>query len=367
MPDYLAPRIHSTDNVAGIRKIEPVQTSTAVLLGCAPAAPTPPLTPVAVSDMDTFIGRFGVGAPGTHRLGHAVKGFFANGGARLHVMRIHDDKNVVTISDLEVLDDLEDVSLLAAPGFSDRHSHRAMIDYTDARSDLFAVLDGPAVLGRAREILPDHRPRHGRAALYAPWLRIADFATGAIVECPPSGHVCGVFARTDAARGVHSAPADEGITGAFEATDTVSNTRLTDLSPQGINVLRMLQGGVRVWGARTLAEQGSEWVYVPVRRLITMIELSVTQGTQWAVSEDNDETLWAAIRQSVEHFLSGLWREGAIQGARPQEAFFVRCGEDTMSQADLDSGRLVISIGVAPLKPEEFVVIHVRQWLADRA
>ena len=206
------------------------------------------------------------------------------------------------------------------------------------------------------------------SAIYFPWVLTADpRQAGAIRAFPPSGYVAGVYARTDSQRGVWKAPAgsEASLNGASGLAITMSDAENGQLNPLGINCLRTFQiyGNV-VWGARTLHGQndrGSEWKYVPVRRMALFLEESLYRGTQWVVFEPNDEPLWAQIRLNVGAFLQGLFRQGAFQGRSPREAYFVKCDRETTTQADINLGIVNIFVGFAPLKPAEFVVIKIQQ------
>ncbi len=210
------------------------------------------------------------------------------------------------------------------------------------------------------------------AAIYFPWVRAPDpLAQNALADFPPCGFVAGVFARTDAARGVWKAPAgsDASLNGATGLAITMSDAENGQLNPLGINCLRTLPvyGNV-VWGSRTLQGQndrGSEWKYVPVRRMALFLEESLYRGTQWVVFEPNDEPLWAQIRLNIGAFLQGLFRQGAFQGRTPKEAYFVKCDRETTTQADINLGIVNIFVGFAPLKPAEFVVIQIQQIAGD--
>jgi uncharacterized protein len=182
---------------------------------------------------------------------------------------------------------------------------------------------------------------------------------------PPSGFVTGIYARSDIERGVHKAPANEVVQGLTKFEININKPRQDVLNPEGINALRFFEGrGNRVWGARTMSSD-PEWKYVNVRRLFIYIEHSIDQGTQFAVFEPNNQRLWANIRQAVEDFLLVLWRDGALLGDKPEQAFFVRCDRTTMTQNDIDNGRLICLIGVAPTKPAEFVIFRIGQFTAD--
>jgi phage tail sheath protein FI len=210
------------------------------------------------------------------------------------------------------------------------------------------------------------------SAIYFPWVRAPNpLMQGALTDFPPCGYVAGVYARTDATRGVWKAPAgsDASINGAASLAITMSDAENGQLNPLGINCLRTLPvyGNV-VWGSRTLHGQndrGSEWKYVPVRRMALFLEESLYRGTQWVVFEPNDEPLWAQIRLNIGAFLQGLFRQGAFQGRSPREAYFVKCDRETTTQADINLGIVNIFVGFAPLKPAEFVVIKIQQIAGD--
>jgi phage tail sheath protein FI len=272
---------------------------------------------------------------------------------------------------------LEDVSIVAAPG------HSALTDFQGIQGALIshcerrrayriAVLDTPpgqAIPG-AREVRS--RIDSTYAALYYPWVVVAnplarpgDDSIPREITLPPSGFVCGIYARTDIDRGVFKAPANEIVRGALRFESDVNFAQQEVLNPIGVNCLRYLSGrGFRLWGART-ASSDPEWKYVSVRRYFNYLEASIDRSTQWAVFEPNGERLWANVRETVESFLYGEWRSGALLGGSTKEAFFVRCDRSTMTQNDLDNGRLVCLIGVAVVKPAEFVIFRIGQKTAD--
>ena len=210
------------------------------------------------------------------------------------------------------------------------------------------------------------------AALYHPWIitldpleRAAQGAPPRKLPLPPSGFVCGIYARTDIERGVHKAPANEVVRGLTQFEININKPRQDVLNPEGINALRFFPGrGSRVWGARTMSSD-PEWKYVNVRRLFIYLEHSIDKATQWAVFEPNNERLWANIRRTVEDFLLVQWRSGALLGEKPEKAYFVRCDRTTMTQNDLDNGRMICLIGVSPTKPAEFVIFRIGQWTGD--
>jgi hypothetical protein len=186
---------------------------------------------------------------------------------------------------------------------------------------------------------------------------------------PPSGHMIGIYARTDTERGVHKAPANEVVRGIL-GLETIINKREQDIlnpSPVNINVIRDFRASgraIRVWGARCITSD-TAWKYINVRRLFIFLEESIDEGTQWVVFEPNDERLWARVRQSISNFLTRVWRDGALMGTQADEAFFVRCDRTTMTQDDIDNGRLIVLVGVAPVKPAEYVIIRISQYTAE--
>lgn len=212
------------------------------------------------------------------------------------------------------------------------------------------------------------------SALYFPWARSADpLRANAVRAFPPSGFVAGIMARTDATRGVWKAPAgtEASLNGALGLTITMSDAENGQLNPRGVNCLRTMPVfGNIVWGSRTLHgddQRGSEWKYVPVRRMALFLEESLFRGTQWVVFEPNDEPLWAQIRLNVGAFMQGLFRQGAFQGTTPRQAYFVKCDRETTTQADINLGIVNIQVGFAPLKPAEFVVLRIQQIAGDIA
>ena len=273
---------------------------------------------------------------------------------------------------------IEDISIVAAPGASSFAAptpaavNQLLIGHAEARrSYRIAVLDPPPSLDvagvRALKSVIDSK----YAALYYPWITVAnplastDPTARSELDLPPSGFVCGIYARSDIQRGVFKAPANETVTGALGLQYNVRFGEQEVLNPLGINCIRALPNrGIRVWGARTLSSD-PEWKYVNVRRYFLYLEASIDRGTQWAVFEPNGERLWANVRTTVSDFLYNEWVSGALLGATPKEAFFVRCDRSTMTQNDLDNGRLICLIGVAALKPAEFVIFRIGQKTAD--
>jgi uncharacterized protein len=273
---------------------------------------------------------------------------------------------------------LEDISIVAAPGSSSFAGNtpaavnQILIGHAEARRAYrIAVLDTPPNLEPAGAQALKSLIDSTKAALYYPWVRIANPLAGtdptqtSEIDVPPSGAVCGIYARSDVQRGVFKAPANETVTGALGLQRNVRFGEQEVLNPLGINCIRALPNrGIRVWGARTLSSD-PEWKYVNIRRYFLYLESSIDRGTQWAVFEPNGERLWDNVRTTVSDFLYNEWLNGALLGATPKEAFFVRCDRSTMSQNDLDNGRLICLIGVAALKPAEFVIFRIGQKTAD--
>ncbi|MBM3941667.1 MAG: phage tail sheath family protein [SAR202 cluster bacterium] len=241
----------------------------------------------------------------------------------------------------------------------------AMIDHCQKMKDRVAILDAPP--GMKPQEIENWRKNVVRydssyAALYYPWIKVFDPVAGKSVLMPPSGHMAGIWARNDATRGVHKAPANEVVGGALDVEFKITKGEQEGLNPAGINCIRAFPGrGIRVWGARTLSSNPS-WNYLNVRRLFNMVEKSIDNGTQWVVFEPNDLALWQRINRSVTAFLTIIWRSGALFGATPQEAFYVKCDAETNPPEARDLGIVTTEIGIAPVKPAEFVVFRISQW-----
>ncbi len=210
------------------------------------------------------------------------------------------------------------------------------------------------------------RPRvspGGFGTFYFPWIRVQDPLGGALAYVPPSGHMAGIWARSDTTRGVHKAPANEVVRGALDLSYAVTNAEQGELNGAGVNCIRFFdRDGILVWGARTLDEESSEWRYLNLRRLFIMIEQSIARSTRWLVFEPNERSTWKNVIRDCTAFLTHLWRDGALVGRTPQEAFFVQCDEETNPQESIDLGMLVTVIGVAAVKPAEFIVFRLQQW-----
>lgn len=260
------------------------------------------------------------------------------------------------------------VSIMAVPGITDPNVQLMLVAHCENLGSRFAVLDMPRDAKKVQDIM-SHRDifDSNYAALYHPWLEIFDPLDKKNIPIPPSGSVLGIYARSDNTRGVHKAPANEVVRACVGLECQFNKGEQDILNPKGVNLIRVFPGqGIRIWGART-ATSNASWKYVNVRRLFIFIEETIKANTSWAVFEPNDETLWVRVKRTISVFLNGLWRNGSLAGSSPEEAFFVNIGRDTMSQDDIDNGRLVCVIGVAPVKPAEFVIFRISQKTSDSA
>jgi phage tail sheath protein FI len=276
---------------------------------------------------------------------------------------VADDVTMLCIPDLMALYQSGSISMEGVKAVQ-----LAMIAHCEQMKDRFAILDCP----------PGMKPQQMKAwrmdeagydtkygAVYYPWIRIANpWGNGESVVVPPSGYIAGVYARSDTERGVHKAPANEVIRGAMGLEMQITKSEQDILNPNGVNCIRAFSGrGIRIWGARTLSSDAS-WRYINVRRLFNFVEKSIEMGTQWIVFEPNDADLWARIRRDITAFLNNVWRTGALFGASPSEAFYVKCDAEINPPNVRDLGQVIIEIGMAPVKPAEFVIFRISQWAA---
>jgi phage tail sheath protein FI len=261
----------------------------------------------------------------------------------------------------------EDIAILYAPNaFDEPGLPEELMTQCENNKYRFLVLDSP----RGQAQIGTLDPRNGQpagarpseyAAFYYPWIRVFDADTGARKFVPPGGAVAGIYARTDIERGVFKAPANEIVRGALELEFEVTDGGQAILNPRGVNAIRAFSGrGRRVWGARTLSADPL-WKYISVRRLFIFLEASIFRGTQWVVFEPNNDRLWGRVKQTITEFLRTQWREGALFGATEEEAFFVKVDRSTMTDDDINNGRLIVVIGVAPVRPAEFVIFRIAQ------
>ena len=284
-------------------------------------------------------------------------------------------------SGLEGLEIAEDVTMVCAPdlmsaylsGAIDRDGVKAvqlaMIAHCERMADRMAILDplpnlSPQEVKRWREVEAGYDSMF--ATLYYPWVTVMG-PDGTPMAVPPSGHMAGVWARSDGERGVHKAPANEVVRGALEPVVQITKGEQDTLNPVGVNCIRTFTGrGVRIWGARTLSSDPA-WRYVNVRRLFNMVEKSIERATQWVVFEPNDQNLWARIRRDISAYLTTVWRDGMLFGTAPAEAFYVKCDAELNPPEIRDQGKLVIEVGMAPVKPAEFVIFRFSQYAGGGA
>jgi phage tail sheath protein FI len=345
----------------GAKPIEGASTSTAAFIGAAKGGPV--LTPTLVTSWSDFVSKFGGLASNPRMyLGYAVDSFFKNQGKRAYIVRVASEGTDYP-KGISCLEKVDGVNVLAIPGQTSKSVQQALVDHCQ-KFNRFAILDsGPnvdssAVIAQKNSI----SSTKGYAAFYYPWVKVYDPDLRDYVLIPPSGAIAGVYARTDIERGVHKAPANVAVTGMADMERNLTDTEQESLNLQGINVIRSLPGrGMLVWGARTVASDPT-WKYVNVRRLFIHLEESISKGTRWVVFEPNNEKLWASVKQAITDFLIQEWKGGALLGRTQEEAFFVRCDRTTMTQNDLDNGRFVVIVGVAPIKPAELMAFRVGQW-----
>ncbi|WP_028050783.1 phage tail sheath C-terminal domain-containing protein [Cellulomonas sp. URHD0024] len=312
--------------------------------------------------------------PGAYTLEHAApkpvqvngRKFAGSESARTGIagLAIADDVTIVLVPDLVTAATKADGSLDLGLW---KAVQTSLIAHCEQHANRLAILDAPP--GLSPQGVKEWRTDTAQfdsafAALYYPWIKVEN-PTGSNgnseILIPPSGHVAGVWARTDETRGVWKAPANDTIRGVLDVERNITQAEQGVLNPLGINAIRPFgQRGIRIWGARTLASD-TDWTYINVRRLFNMIEATILEGTQWAVFEPNDVTLWEGVKRTLNAYLRGLWSAGALFGASPQEAFFVNCDATTNPPESIDAGKLVVEVGIAPVKPAEFVIFRISQ------
>ena len=285
--------------------------------------------------------------------------------------------DVIARSGIEGLEVLDDTTMICVPDLMTvmpgeklnpdmiKAVHGLMIAHCERMGDRVAIIDPPPNM-TPQEIKNWRLNIAGYdssyAALYWPWIEIMDPVTNRTINIPPCGHMAGIWARNDNTRGVHKAPANEVVLGALKVAYGTTKGEQDTLNPIGVNCIRAFPGrGIRVWGARTLSSNPS-WRYINVRRLFNFVEKSIEGGTQWVVFEPNDRNLWARVRRDISSFLTLVWRDGALFGSSPAEAFYVKCDDELNPAASRDLGRLIVEIGMAPVKPAEFVIFRISQW-----
>ncbi len=386
MPQYLTPGVY-VEEIAGTPPIAGVGTSTAGFIGVVADNVTMPETPDStqenkkryqlaaagdpqlVTDWGQFKNRFGDLQEGNKLLAHAVYGFFNNGGTACYVVRTPtlDVADVQTA--LSAFERIDEIALVAAPG-APAAAQSELVTHCAKMRDRFAILDGQNVTDIDVANITGGVGNGAYAALYFPYLRVFDPLSTTpdpklkvpVIDLPPSGHIAGVYARVDGERGVHKAPANEVVRGALGLTYQLTNGEQDLLNPKGINAIRNFNGTILVWGARTLGgDANGESKYVNVRRLLNFLRESIEEGTRFAVFEPNSKPLWQRIKRSVSAFLTNVWRDGALLGDTPEQAFYVKCDESTNPPEVREAGQVITEIGVAIVKPAEFVVFKISQ------
>jgi len=378
MPEYLSPGVYVEEIEIGAKPIEGVSTSTVGFVGMAEKGDLN--KPTLITNWGQFVDKFGRYTSESPYLAPAVYGFFANGGGRCYVVRVTDgatdgdyvgtDGGPGQRTGLQAFNEIDEVNIVCIPGVTSDTVQKAMITHCESMKDRFCILDPiedadmTAIQNQKNDVVSER----GYAALYYPWIKVAietkENDKVKLIQdfIPPSGYLAGIYARSDTERGVHKAPANEIIRGALDIKLPITKGEQDILNPLGIDCIRAFPGrGIRVWGARTTASDAL-WKYINVRRLFLFLEESIGEGTQWVVFEPNDEKLWARVKQTITQFLTRVWKDGALMGTTPEEAFFVKCDRTTMTQDDIDNGRIIILIGVAPVKPAEFVIFRIAQW-----
>lgn len=420
MPQYLSPGVYVEEVPSAIKAIAGVSTSVAAFIGVVPdtinliakgdpdettgqpttkyvnfTLPAASKEPKLITNWTQFTKEFGdfVGdssAPavtgddvaineGHRTLAHAVYGFFNNGGSRCYVVRITD---VTTDFDaaLSALAATDEIALIAAPGITSDTLRDKLVAHCSVTGDRFAILDGPETendLTRLTHTAADTPSgwmpkRTDLAAWYFPWVEVFDPATqlqdptgDGSINVPPSGHITGIYARVDANRGVFKAPANEPILGALNVSQPISKADQDGLNPKGVNCIRALNDNIYVWGARTVGgDANADLKYISVRRTLLYLRESIDEGTQWAVFEPNSSALWQKITRNITAFLTDVWRSGALFGDTAQEAFYVKCDAETNPPELRELGQVVTEVGVAIVRPAEFVIFRISQFTA---
>jgi len=317
--------------------------------------------------------------PAHRKLTHAVYGFFNNGGTRCYVARVTKEDDIdAALSAFELVDE---ISLVGAPGLTTDNTRSKIVAHCEKMGNRFAILDGPdtatdltklTTVGGSTGLMPG---RTDYAAWYFPWIKVFDPVANkyggvpdGLIAVPPSGHIAGVYARVDNERGVHKAPANETIRGALDVTQRLSKAHQDGLNPKGVNCIRVLNDNILIWGARTVGgDANADLKYINVRRTLLFLRQSIDLGTQWVVFEPNSPALWQRITRSVTGFLTNVWRSGALFGDTPAQAFYVKCDKETNPQSSIDAGRVVTEIGVAIVRPAEFVIFRISQMAGGGA
>jgi uncharacterized protein len=376
---YLTPDAYVGEIPSTNKPIEGVGTAVAAFIGLAPGGPSDEAT--GISNWTQFAGIYGDPNKPDHGpfmegayLAHAVYGFFQNGGGIAWILRVGSaNGDQATRAALPAAARLDQVTMIVMPdlmtldggGKQMRELQGEMIAHCEKAGTRMAILDAPA--GMLPQDVLDWRMNTAGydsklAALYYPWIEVMDPIKRCPMMVPPSGHIAGIWSRVDGTRGVHMAPANEVILGATGLGAQISEKQQGELNRAGLNCIRSFpRRGLRVWGVRTLSSE-LEWRYINVRRVFNYVCESIMQGTRWAAFQPSDERLWASLTISISDFLDRVWREGALFGSKPADAFFVKCDSETNPPEVIETGQVVCEIGVALVKPAEFVIFQVSQF-----
>lgn len=395
MKKILTPGVYVRETSVAPQPIEGVSTDIAGFVGFTQRGPYRPKLVTSVAEFERIFGApVSPVSPARGFLPYAVRGFFENGGRKAYIARVgRGSKATVAASEfignlkakpsqrrgLAGLADIAKVSMLALPdamhprvrAISRRSIIAAAVAQCETRRDRVVLIDGPAGardLGASDPIISNIKSSY--AVVYGPWLEVPTGKRAPAAALPPSGHVAGIYARNDNKRGVWKAPAgmEAEVRGIGGLSLSLTEKELESFADARINAIadfRNAGRGIILWGARSRSVD-ADWKYVNVRRLVIFIEASIDRSLQWVVFEPNGEALWAKVRTTIENFLLDAWRSGALQGVKPEQAFFIRCDRSTMTQDDINNGRLFCQIGVAPIKPAEFVVIRIGLWTAEK-
>ncbi len=399
MPQYLTPGVYVEEVSSGSKPLEAGATNVVGFLGVAQKGPVNEAT--LVTNWTQYTKIFG----GMHKhgwMGHSVYLFFQNGGTKCYInnlaeapkeappkeeakegkakaeaapaaesFAVRNPDNLTKLiigkdegpgkrTGLCAFDEIGDISIVCAPGVTEPAAQDAILSHCEKNRFRVAVLDAPETLEKGIDTMP--MPRDSTmGAYYFPWVKMYDSDNDADVYAPPCGGVAGVYGRVDGTRGVHKAPANEIFRGATGLKYNLTDAEQELLNPKGINCIREFEGrGIRVWGARTFSSD-PEWKYINVRRLFCMVEKAIMDGTNWVVFEPNTRALWKQIVRNLTAFCLRLWKDGALFGDTPEEAFYVRCDDELNPPESIDAGYVVCELGIAPAKPAEFVVFRVSQ------
>jgi len=388
MATYQTPGVYIEEVELGAKPIAGVGTSIAGFVGVTDKGAIYQDQPTLVTSWGDFTSKFGYYTSTAPYVAPAVFSFFLNGGTTAFIVKSADDSDGAIVgtdggagarTGLTALTDVDEVTMVMTPGVTSDVVVKAVVAHCEHMGDRIAIIDAPEDTITTTDLdtyKADAISADGYATLYAPWYNSAveyidttdnDKLKNKKIFIPPSGAMAGIYSRSDSQRGVHKAPANEQVRGALELKVNYNKAEQALLNPKGINAIRSFAGrGILVWGARTTASN-SLWKYINVRRLFMFLEESIDEGTQWVVFEPNDAKLWDRVKQTINNFLTTQWREGMLMGSTPDEAFFVKCDRETMTQDDIDNGRLICEIGVCPVKPAEFVIFRIAQQCSATA